>query len=412
MSTPIKRIERDFFLKVLYDEQIPMIYIKSKTQYVLILEKPAKGQMFFKTDRPIEGLKVRKKLDLMFDYRGQIITFTVEVESLKEKDAHIITAEPEFLYKNLDRSFSRVTVPGDLQVQFTFLWDRYSLSYPKVTEFERENLGELVKSMDPRNLSGLIDQMAAWIKGYASGYKLVIFKDVKPSTTEEHLVAETGKSFYLPSTLGPFPQEDPYPKKRIITEDIFKRYLESTGVDLKFVDSACDRFVKQKFDGGIYSDLWVPVLFQEYVIGYIHIWINKEGKLPFDYGIIETLYQYSGILANSLKLNGYFESGKLKNEPFEGKIVDISASGLLFTYPNSAFASTLLPDSELTAKLTTPNRTVNAKAIIVRKYKDNIQGYFGCRFLDMTPEDLRFLFEYIYGKPFNDTDGEFLSGQV
>jgi len=410
MATPIKRIEKDFLLKVLYDEQLPVMYLKGQTQYILIVEKPTKGQMYFKVDRPIEGLKVRKKLDLMFDYRGQVVIFAIEVASFK--DDHIVAEEPEFLYKNLERSFSRVSTPPDLQVQFTFLGDRYSLSYPKVTEFESTEQVDFIKTLDPRNLSGLVDQLAAWIKGYASGYKLVIFKDSKPSATEERMVAETGKSFYLPSTLGTFLKDDPYPKKRIITEDIFKRYLESTGVDLQYVDEACARFIKQKYESGIFSDLWAPVLFQEYVIGYIHIWINKEGKLPFDYSIIETLYQFSKILANSLKINGYFESGKLKNDPFEGRIIDISASGLLFTYPNSVFASTLLPDSELSVKLKTPRRTVNAKAKIVRRYKDNVQGYFGCRFLDMEPEDLRFLFEFIYSKPFTDNDAAFLSGQV
>jgi len=297
-------------------------------------------------------------------------------------------------------------------VQFNFLGDRYSLTYPKINEFESGDYSEYIKSLDPKNLSGLIEQLAAWIKGYASGYKLIIFRDQKPTSPEERVLAETGKSLYLPSTQGSFPREDPYPKKRLITEDIFKRYLESTGVSLQFVDDACARFLKQKSESGILSDLWVPVLFQEYVIGYIHIWINKEGHLPFDYGVIDTLYQFSRILANSLRINGYFDSGKLKNDVFEGRIIDISASGLLFTYPVSVLATTLLPDSELSVKLKTPRRTVDAKARIVRRYKDNIQGYFGCRFLDMEPEDLRFLFEYIYGKPFTDSDASFLSGQV
>ena len=410
MATPIKRIEKDFLLKVLYDEQIPVLYLKGQTQYIFMLEKPTKGQIHLKPDRPVEGLKVRKKLDLMFDYRGQVIIFSVEVSAIK--DDHIIADEPEFLYKNLDRSFSRVTTPSDLEVQFTFLGDRYSLSYPKISEFENINEGALTNSLNPNNLSDLVDQMAAWIKGYASGYKLVIFKDVKPTTTEERLVAETGKIFYLPSTQVSFPNEDPFPKKRLITEDIFKRYLESTGVDFAYVDDACTRFLKQKFESGIFSDLWMPILFQEYVIGYIHIWINTEGRPPIDYGVIDTLYQFSKVLATSLKVNGYFESGKLRNDPFDGKIIDISASGLLFTYPNSVLASTLMPDSELSVKLSTPRRTVNCKAKIVRRYKDNIQGYFGCRFLEMEPEDLRFLFEYIYGKPFTDNDAAFLSGQV
>jgi len=410
MATPIKRIEKDFLLKVLYDEQIPVMYLKAKTQYILTVEKPTKGQMFFKADRPIDGMKNRKKLDLMFDYRGQVIMFSVEI--VEYRDEHITTLEPEALYKNLDRSFSRVSTPNDLQVQFTFLGDRYSLTYPKVTEYDALNPAELITTADPKNLSGLVGQMALWIKNYATSYKLVIFKDVKPSTTEERLLAETGKALFIPSTLGPLPAEDPYPKKKIITEAIFHRYLESTGVDLKYVGDACARFIEQKHKAGISSDLWVPILFQEYVVGYVHIWISNDGMVPFDYSVIDNMFQFAKILAYSLKLNGYFEGGKLRNEPFDGKIIDISASGLLFTYPNSAFANTLMPDSELAVKLKTDRRTINAKAKIVRRYKDNMQGYFGCRFLDMEPEDLRFLFEYIYGKTFTDADAAFLSGQV
>jgi hypothetical protein len=353
---------------------------------------------------------VHRKLDLIFDYRGQVIIFSVEVSDFK--DNHVITQEPEFLYKNLDRSFSRVSTPTDLQVQFTFSGDRYSLSFPKVTEFESIGQPQLMKNLDPKNLGGLIEEMETWIKGLASGYKLVIFKDVKPSTTEERVVAETGKVFFLPSTAGSLPSEDPYPKKKIITEDIFKRYLESTGVDLKYVDSACERFIEQKNKAGISSDLWVPILFQEYVLGYIHIWIIKEGMPVFDFETIDSLFQLSKVLAHSLKINGYFESGKIKNDPFEGRIIDISASGLLFTYPHSSLAATLMPDNELSVKLKTDHRTVNTNAKIVRRYKDNKQGYFGCRFMDIEPEDIRFLFEYIYGRIFTDDDAAFLSGKV
>jgi hypothetical protein len=410
MATPIKRIEKDFLLKVLYDEQLPVMYLRDRTEYILTLEKPAKSEIVFKADRPVNKLKIRNKMELMFDYRSQVIIFSVEVNSIK--DTIIVADAPEALYKNLDRSYSRVTTPADLQVQLTFLGDRYSLSFPKVMEYESGGMGDFFRDLDPRNLSGLIEQMAGWIKGYANGYKLIIFKDVKPSTTEERIVAETGKTLYLPSTLANFPQADPYPKKRLITGEMFKRYLESTGVDLAYVDDACARFIKAKFDSGIFSDAWIPVLFQEYVIGYIHIWINKEGKLPFDYGVLDTLYQFAKVLAYSLKMNGYFESGKLKNEPFEGKVIDISASGMLFTYPHSNLSAALMPDSELAVKLITPKRTINANAKIVRRYKDNSQGYFGCRFLDMAPEDMRFIFEYIYGKPFTDTDAAFLTGQV
>jgi hypothetical protein len=410
MATPIKRIEKDFLLKVLYDEQIPLMYLLDRTEYVLYLEKPAKSELCLKADRPIAGIRPRKKLDLMFDYHGQVILFSVEVSAVKND--RITANVPEFLYKNLDRSYSRVATPPDMQVQLAFRGDRYALAFPKVPEYEPGELGDFVRQTDPKDLSGLIAQMGQWIKGYANGYKLIIFKDVKPAATEERVLAETGKTLYLPSTLANLPQTDPYPKKRLITEEMFRRYLESTGVDPAYLDDAVNRFVKSKYDNGIFSDIWTPLLFQEYVIGYIHIWINKEGKQPFDYSVIDNLYQFTKVLAFSLKENGYFEAGRIKNEPFEGKVIDISASGMLFAYPHSALSSSLLLDTELAVKLISSHRTINASARIVRRYKDNTMGYFGCRFLDIVPEDMRFLFELIYGKPFTDKDASFLAGQV
>jgi hypothetical protein len=410
MATPIKRIEKEFLFKVLYDEWIPIIYHRDRIEYVLILDKPVKNEVVLRVDRPISRLKVRNKLDLMFEYMGQTVTFTVEVSLIKDE---IITCNvPEFLYKDLNRSYSRIMVPGELQVQFTFLGDRYNLSFPKIMEFESEAIGSFFSKLDLKNLSGLIDEMADWIKGYASGYKLIIFKDVQPSDIEERILAEMGKTLFLPSTLGYLPPTDPYPRKRLVTEEMFKRYLESTGVDPAYIDEALVRFIKAKHDAGITSDAWVPILFQEYVIGYIHIWLNNNEKPLFNYEVIDTLYQFGKILAYSLKINGYFEQGKVQNNPFEGKVIDISVSGLLFAYPHSKTAASLLADTELSVKLISPLRSVNAEAKIVRRYKDSSTGYFGCRFLNMAPEDVRFLFEFLYGKPFTDEDAAFLYGQV
>jgi hypothetical protein len=316
------------------------------------------------------------------------------------------------MYKNLARSHSRVVTPPELQIQFTFRGDRYSLSFPKITDYEPEEITGFMEHLNPQDLNGLIEQLAVCIHGFASGYKLIMFKDIKPSTAEERLIAETGKSIFLPSTLGTLPETDPNPKKRLVTEDMLKRYLESTGVGKQYLDEAAARFIRSKFDAGIFSDVWVPIIFQDYVIGYIHLWVSKEGVPPLNYEVIDTIYQFARILAFSLKINGYFESDKLKNEPFTGNVIDISASGLLFAYPNSDFAMELQPDFELSVKLSALKRTVNATAQIVRRYNDKTTYYFGCRFLDMAPEDIRFLFEFIYGKPFTDADAYFLTGRV
>lgn len=410
MATPIKRIEKDFLLKALFDEQLPVLLRSGREEFVVIVERPPKRDLRLKPDRPLRGVKGGQRLDLMFDYRSQTVTFSVLVEDIK--DGIIVAEAPEFLYKNLGRSYSRVASPEDMKIAFSFRGERYALSFPRIAEYEPVEPPAYSEDFDPRNIKDLVSQLSSWARDAANGHKLVMFKDASPNSLEERVVAETGKALFIPSTQTDLPQEDPFPKKLIVTEQRFRRFMESSGTDPVFIDDAIARFLKTKLDAGTFSDLWSPILFQEYVIGYIRLWIDAPGKPPFDLSLVETLHQFAKVLAFSLKANNYFKQAELKKSSFQGKIVDISASGLLFAHHQAALASTLLPESEIDLQLSTAKRSVKTPARIVRRYKDASLHYFGCRFVDIAPEDLRFLFEYIYGRPFTDADAGFLAGKV
>jgi hypothetical protein len=402
MATPIKSIEKEILLKALYDEKLPLVYYKDRVEYTLILEKPARDEMLFEADQPVENLDVGDQIHPTFEYRGKAIAFNVKI--LKKNERDIICTMPDFFYKDLERSYSRVSVPSEMKVQFTVQDDRYDLSFPKLVEYDTEELGGFLQNSDQKSISELIGQMAAWIESFSSSHRLVLFKDTKPSVTEERIISETGKSLFLPSVKVGFPSDDPFPRKRLITEDMFKRYLETTGIGLAFINSAYNRFLKTKEEKGIFSDAWIPILFHEYVIGYIRLWIDLEGMKPFDYSMIDTLYQFTKVLAYSLEINGFFEKGKLNNDTFEGKVIDISASGLLFAYPPSDISHALKPESNLVVKIITPPRTITVEAVIIRRFKDKSLGYYGCQFEKMEVEDKKYLFEFIYGKPFIDTE--------
>jgi len=412
MATPVGRIEKEFLFHAMYEEKIPVIHIRDRIEYTLKLDKPAAGQdLVFRTEKPLSNLKTHNKMPFKFNYRGQVIDFTTEIT--EQKDELVYCKMPDVLYKNLDRNYLRVDAPSDIKILFTFRGDRYNLAFPRVSEYEGIAANDLSKNFDPRNLSGLIKQIATMLSKFADGYKIVNFKEKKPDAMEERIISETGKSLFIPSTAGLLPKTDPYPKKRIITEALFHRYLETTGIPENFLEENTARILKNKFDANVFSDAWVPILFHEYVIGYIHIWNDKKEKPPFDFSVLDNVYQYAKVLAFGLKENGYFEHGKVENQPFEGKVLDISASGLLFAYPlGSSLLNTLLVDSELTVTIETNKRSINVLAKIVRKFKDKNAGYLGCRFIDLAPEDMRFLYEHLYGRQVDDEDAEFLSGQV
>jgi hypothetical protein len=410
MATPIKRIEKEFFFKALYDKRIPLVYLRDQKKYYLTLEKPVKEELVLRLDKPIAGLKPRTKMELMFDFQGQVISCMIEIDTIK--DGVITTEIPEFLYKNLDRSYSRITVPRDLQMRFSFHFDRYNLPFPKVSNFEDDSTGTPINDLPAQNVSALLEHIGAWVKNLGGSYKLVIFKDVKPTTTEERVVAETGKAFYLASTREPFPEADPFPEGRIITVGLFKRYLESTGVDPKYLDDTCKRFVQAKLTRGIFSDAWVPILFQEYIVGYIHVWIKNNWSPPLNAAALGTLFKYAKDIVHSLKANGFFEKGRRPREAFVGRVIDISVSGLLFAYPKSSLSSALLVNSQLLIRLITASRTIGVNAKIVRRYRDSSLAYYGCHFLDTSFEDMRYLFEYLYGKALSDTDTIFQIGKM
>jgi hypothetical protein len=400
MATPIMSIEKEILLKALYDEKLSLTYYKDRAEYTFTLEKPARDEMLFEADQPIENLDIGDQVHLTFEYRGKAIALNVKI--LEKEDRDLTCTIPDSFYKDLERSYSRVSVPSEMQIQFTIQGDRYDLSFPKVIEYDTEDLGGVLQNSDQTNIAELIEQIAAWIKSFASYHNLILFKDTKPLITEERIISETGKSLFLPLVKEGFPPKDPFPRKRIITEDIFKRYLESTGIGLAFINNAYNRFLKAKMEKGIFSDAWIPILFHEYVIGYIHLWIDIEGKEPFDYSMINTLYQFTKVLAYSLEINGFFEKGKLKNDTFEGNVIDISASGLLFAYPPSDISPALKLENDLTVKIITPLRTITTDAVIIRRIKDKSLGYYGCQFEKMAYEDKCYLFEFIYGKRYTD----------
>ncbi|MDR2782859.1 MAG: PilZ domain-containing protein [Treponema sp.] len=416
MSTQIKRIEKEYFLSRLAAEQIPVIYIFNRQDYILKVDKISTKEIEFVAEKPIDGLVENKRINLMFDYKGLSISFSTEVKDITE---HVITTTiPEALYKNLARSSQRIAVPSDLQIKLMSLEDRYSLPFPKSSVFEPPDRAAVLPGIDPQNFNAIVAKMMQDVKLYADGCKVVYYNaTVQPDKTEERVVAENGKILFIPSSGEPFPEEF-ISEKKFITKTIFKRYFESIGVSALFLDQTLEQFLKAKEDEGILSALWIPLVFQEYVVGYIFVWKSnritdeKVNKRLLSEEFAEKIYGYGKCIVLSLEKRGYFEAGRMKDRVINGKIADISASGLRFAVPNSFVFQSLQPGVELAVTLQAPQRTINAKANIRRRYKEGSLVYLGCGFTDITPDDSRFLFEIIYGKPANSVAENLIAGNV
>jgi hypothetical protein len=390
MAAQIKRIERDFLLKALYDEQIPVMYPRGGADYVLKLESPAKRLLSFKADRPVPGLKAPDRLELVFDYRGKVVRFSAAVVSCS--GGRITACGPELAYQDA-LPLTRALSPPGVEARFTFRGDRYSLSYPRITRCTPDEINGFVRNLDPDNFQELTAQMALWLTSYCDHHRLTLFRTT-PAALEDRILAASGKTLFLPSTEEGrgFLETDPHPQKRILT-------AEEAGRLLKHLAPGAGNpaaYIKSRRESGVLSEAWVPLLFQEYVIGSVRIWNDTEIR-ALTFSALDIVRQFAQVLAYSLKINGCFEKGRLPGEPFHGRIIDLSAAGLLFAYPRTPVSPALLPGSALTVTLLAPRRTITCGAGITRRCKDTTQDYYCCRFSGMAPEDLRFLFEFLYG---------------
>ena len=335
-------------INMLYNEQIPIIYLHNRNEYILKVEKYTKDKIYFKSDRPIGDLVIGKTIELIFKYNTLSISFTVEMNTLEHginlQENHFVGNIPEFLYKDLNRSYRRVSFPHGMEVKFTLPEDPYLLPFPQVSmveSFEETDAALGAKKPDIYDFNGILADIDRWIKNFADGYKLALFKDETPLSFEEQLIAKNGKALFLPSITEHFPNPHtaPYPEKYLITEEQFKEYLKSTGVNPTYFDKAIAHFFDSKKGGGILADLWIPLFFKDYIIGSLRVWVKKAEKVPLDYTVIAPLYRYAQSLVLALKEKGYFESYRIKDTLITATGIDISSSGLRFTYPYSSIAT-------------------------------------------------------------------------
>jgi hypothetical protein len=353
MATATGRIEKEFYLKALYDEQAPVAFLRDGAEHTLRARRIAGDRIVFASDRPLPSLAPGRSIDLLFKRQEKMFAFAAKV--VEARGSSVVVEAPEFMRKNLGRSYPRVAKPPDLQARFAFLGERYSLPFPKIAFRDSEGAAEFMEEPappDPGRLgdpNSLVARVKQWAGKFADGFKLSVFKDMKGASTEEAIVAKTGKAIFLPSTLEPLPSEDPGPRKRLVTDGMLKQYLRSAGVEERFLSATAARFVRMKREKGVFSEAWVPVLFQDYVAGCFHVWSTRENLPPPDHAFLEALFQFARELSFSLKNNGYFDSGRLDSQPFAANVVDVSVSGLLFSCPFSSLAAALRPDARLSA---------------------------------------------------------------
>ena len=410
MGIAVGRIEREFIVKTVMDQHMPVrVHGTRKSVEAFITDFNERKITLRKADDSmwVEFI-ADEQIRVFIAYYGHVMTFESKITAIEKTDLSI--QYPTLLIKNLQRKYERVSPPEDVRAFFSMKGTKIELDYPKTEEYNPATRPEAADDFDSTKLNELVAEFKQKIGPVISVNKINMFRDKGPERFEERLISRFGKTFYLPSTIGPIPVEEPLSGNRIITRDMIEKILQEDGVQKANIDVRIRMIMEEKKDKGINSEVLIPILYHEYAVGYIYLANTGENDTPVGEDVLTYASQFAKVLTYSLKIHGYFKEEKPKIVTYDAKIIDISAAGMLFVHSSPELSEQLVLYTDFEMVLQIGPRKLKVPSRVMRKFKQDDLTYYGLLFLEIQPEDFRFLFDFVYGREYTEEDGELWEG--
>lgn len=343
----------------------------------------------------------------IFFFFNKSHTFNTFIKEIQKEN--IILENPEGIYKSLERKHERVNTPDNADVYFIFKGTNIALEFPKTIHYQDKE-PKIKIDFEKKDIKELISEFRELMKNKVSFNEIIILRNRILETFEEKILCDTTKSLWIPSTYEEIPETDPFPDNRIITLNDFIEYERKLNTPESFIKSHIDNILFEKTKANIYSELYTPILYMQYLVGYIHIANNTDRQERINRELFLTAYEFSSILCYALELNGYFDSKKNEERKYSPVIINISASGILFSLPSNTLSTQIHIHTDLTLNLLLKKRKIEIFSRVVRKFSTEDQLFIGMQFLEISPENYRFLFETIYGKTLDENSENYWEG--
>ena len=357
---------------------------------------------------PLEGdpslFAAGEPVRVFFFFQNNYHTF--ESTLLESSPQRVLLKDPEGVYKNPQRKHERIRMVDPVEISFTLQGEKVELSFPRFEGFAPVEEPVVSEHYDARSIHKLVREFRLKLTRPVQANRIQMMRNRLPTRYEEKVLVATGKVLWIPSVEEDFPLRDPFPEERIVTKRDLVRFEETLHTPPHVIPSKLGNLLFEKQQKGIYSEVWCPVLFNEYLVGYIHL-SNAEGRREkIGKPVVEFAWQFAQVLSHSLKANGYFTDKNTREQRYEARIIDISASGLLFVHPLERLARELTIHTDLDLNLQLGGRKMRIGSRVRRKFQDGGCSYFGVQYMRIDPPDFAFLFELLYGQPFRPEDGE------
>ena len=392
MGSEIKRIEKEFILKDLCEKRIPLEIHVSEERLQAYLESFDEEQLVLLLPDDILPADLRE-ITVFFRFRNNPVTFTAKI--VEVVDGRITVAQPRELFRDLSRSFERIKSPKGVSVTFLFKGKQVRLDYPDSDQYDPVEEPELDPGFDATRISDLLRSFRERAARFASENKIVMLRERTPRSFQEKLVAKTGKILVFPFYAGEAQIRSAEVRERLLSQDEIIAYEAEEGEDMFTVLERIGKIIDTTREKRVWHELYCPVLYHQYVVGYLYLMRSDNEQEKFEPATFEFVLQYARILAYSLKVNGYFRAEPVVDEFGAAELIDISGSGLLFSYPPDGPEILLYTDLDL--RISFGGKTIPVRGRVMRSYNDTDRVYIAIQFIELDPDDMELLFDHIYG---------------
>jgi hypothetical protein len=395
MSVEINRIEKEFVFKNLSESKSRIeIHEKGHTIGAFIKEvKKDRLILELEDSEDTSTLELDSMVNFFFRFRGKPMTFKAKIIGAEEGE--IVIKQTAELFRDLSRGFERINNPENVEVSFFIKGQKIKLNYPSSELYDPVEEPAPANGFDPGRITDLMSSFREKAKAFAAENKIIMFRERKPQSFQEKVISRSGKILIAPFPADELNQREQFIRERVLTREELIRIETEGGTDLFRVLEMITEMEDELKKKGIRQELYCPILYHQYVVGYIYLVKNGAAAEPFKRKALDFVFQFSRVLSYSLKVNGYFKAEPIVEEFNKAELIDISGSGLLFGHPSEELDLMLYSDLDLTVRVV--DREISAKGRVMRKYKDSGRTYIGVRFTQMDIKDMEYLFDHLYG---------------
>lgn len=397
MSNTISRVEKEFIFNFIIKNKVK-IEIKSSdgdTTEAFLLEQNAKEIKIELLFVP-ESLKTyNAEIKVFFYFQNTHHTFKTNI--VKLQGVYAIIKNPDNLVRNLQRKFERILVNGKYSIGFEIQGEIIPLNYPTTKISYFPDKAPISADFSNINIEEILKKFKDKMNSIVSANRVRLIKNYTPQTIEEKLTIHYGKILYIGNSHTDLITKQIDNNFEIITKNDWINYeKEINKTDQVNLNKVLSNYLVEIAKKDIFSEVVIPILYRNYVVGLIYLINNHKNSNPIDPKIINYAYQFSRITSYSLKQSGYFKEEEGENEKFLIPIYDMSPGGLGLIVDDNIYEDKLLFGHNYKVVIHIENREIRALVKLVRKIQQLSKHIYGFMFLEIKKDDFEFLQKVLY----------------